>query len=207
MRTGFAKLASLWRSLIRALTPWARARETAPIDSGGERGAELQLRERDSDVSHSGRTAGSKIRATQSGNFTVAQPPDRVHAFLVNPAQFVNLIPDLVEHEFLDDGEFRIVWKVGAGMLKTTATVNMRLIESRPGEFVCYSGTGGIKERPLKLVASFRLVECDAGTEIPWEGEMEVQGFAPAFKNLLEPVALINIRKLVSRVQGALEAD
>jgi carbon monoxide dehydrogenase subunit G len=151
--------------------------------------------------------AARKIRATQSGKFTVASSTDRVHAFLVSPEQFVNLVPDLVEHELIDDGEFRIVWKVGAGMIKATATINLRLADSRPREFVSYTGTGSIKEKLLNLVTAFRLAECGTGTEISWDGEMEVHGMAPAFKNVLEPIALLNIRKLISRVQSALEAD
>jgi len=139
------------------------------------------------------------------GNFELLKSKEEVYALLSDPKRIAPLLPNLDHVELHEGGEFTVKVRVGLKIMKSTATIRIRLSEGQPFSYAVYKGTGLVGGEPLMMQAAFDLQGNGTQTQVNWRGEATVGGNMPtAVGKLMEPLAKQSIKGLVDSIKTAL---
>ncbi|MCS7109879.1 MAG: carbon monoxide dehydrogenase subunit G, partial [Candidatus Caldarchaeum sp.] len=138
--------------------------------------------------------------------FTVAADRETVFKFITNPDSFTKLIPDLQKYEKVDERNFKVVFKIGLGMIKGTLNMAFRMEEVTAPEFVKVVGHGSGMQSTADLVLNLKLLPADGGTEVAWDADVVVGGMvASVGSRLMESTTKSKVREIVEGLKRELE--
>ncbi|MEM0440287.1 MAG: carbon monoxide dehydrogenase subunit G [Candidatus Caldarchaeum sp.] len=141
-----------------------------------------------------------------SDKFVVAADRAAVFKFVTDPDSFIKLIPDLQKYEKVDDRNFKVVFKIGLGMIKGTLNMAFKLEEVKEPEFVKVVGRGSGLQSTADLVLNLSLNQADGGTEVSWDADIVVGGLvASVGSRLLESTTKTKVREIVEGLKRELE--
>ncbi|MEM0349677.1 MAG: carbon monoxide dehydrogenase subunit G [Candidatus Caldarchaeum sp.] len=141
-----------------------------------------------------------------SDKFVVSADRGKVFKFVTDPDSFVKLIPDLQSYEKIDDKNFKVVFKIGLGMIKGNLNMSFRFEEIREPEFVKISGHGSGMQSTADLTLNLNLNTVDGGTEVAWDADVAVGGLvASVGSRLMESTTKSKIKEIVEGLKRELE--
>jgi uncharacterized protein len=140
------------------------------------------------------------------GSFEVPGSRPEIYAFLTDPRQVAEVLPDARVTEARPDG-FSVDARVGVGPMRGTMSTRLDIVERVPEQQAVYRGQGRGLGSVVDLTASFRLEEAaGGGTTVEWDGEANVSGrLASVAGGMLEPLARKNIERFIGAVQARLK--
>jgi carbon monoxide dehydrogenase subunit G len=141
-------------------------------------------------------------------SFTVAAPPDRVWAFLTDPARMMPCVPGCESIEAVDATHYRAAIRVALGPIKTLFNVEIEIVEEeRPHRIVSKTrGEEGSKASLLSADNLLRLTARADGTEVFYSSEAALTGRLGKFGfGMLKKQAEKLGQEFAGRVRAALE--
>lgn len=141
-------------------------------------------------------------------SFTVAASPDRVWAFLTDPARLMPCVPGCESIETIDATRYRAAVRVALGPIKTRFNVEVEIVEQeRPHRIVSKArGEEGSKASLLSADNLLRLTAQADGTEIFYSSEAALTGRLGKFGfGMLKKQAEKLGHEFAGRVRAALE--
>lgn len=142
-----------------------------------------------------------------SDKFLVAADPETVFKFITSPDSFVKLIPDVQKYEKVDEKNFKVVFKIGLGMIKGSLNMAFKMEEVRVADFVKVVGHGSGMQSTADLVLNIKLTPADGGTEVAWEADVVVGGLvASVGSRLMESTTKSKVKEIVEGLKRELEA-
>jgi carbon monoxide dehydrogenase subunit G len=142
-------------------------------------------------------------------SFIVAAPPDRVWAFLTDPATMLGCVPGCESIETVDATHYRAAVRVALGPIKTRFNVEIEILEQEaPHRIVSKTrGEEGSKASLLSADNLLRLTPRDSGTEVYYSSEAALTGRLGKFGfGMLKKQAEKLGQEFAGRVRAALEA-
>lgn len=145
-------------------------------------------------------------RITRSGTYTIDHPIEMVFEVLTDPEQVVRCIPDSSTIE--DHGETRVeaTVKTGTQAVSVRLDLRVRLEEANRDTWtIRYVGTGSGPRSHVSFSGEFQLQALDAGTEVEWEGMVEIHGLLVALggqTGRYEPIIDKKITAAIDNVQS-----
>ncbi|MCS6784440.1 MAG: carbon monoxide dehydrogenase subunit G [Candidatus Caldarchaeum sp.] len=138
--------------------------------------------------------------------FTVAADRETVFKFITNPDSFTKLIPDVQKYEKIDERNFKVVFKIGLGMIKGTLNMAFKMEEVNAPEYVKVVGHGSGMQSTADLVLNLKLLPADGGTEVAWDADVVVGGMvASVGSRLMESTTKSKVREIVEGLKRELE--
>lgn len=141
-----------------------------------------------------------------SDKFVVAADRETVFKFVTEPDSFIKLIPDLQKYEKVDERNFKVVFKIGLGMIKGSLNMAFKLEDVKAPEFVKVVGRGSGMQSTADLTLNLTLNQADGGTEVVWDADIVVGGLvASVGSRLLESTTKTKVREIVEGLKRELE--
>jgi carbon monoxide dehydrogenase subunit G len=142
------------------------------------------------------------------GRVPIRADRERVWAFLMDPHRVASCGPGVERVEVVDPRRFRIVAKVGIGIIRATFGIDVeRVEEAAPGRAVL-RGTGRAPGSAVDGTARMTLTEEPGGTTVmDWATEVHIHGkLASVGARLIEGTARTMIDQTFDCIRVRLEA-
>ncbi len=111
------------------------------------------------------------------GNLTIRAPRETVWTFLVDPHAVSRCLPDVQSLDFLDEGKFRAVVRVGVSFIKGNFTFEVTMLDLEALRHVRIKGRGGGLGSAVDVDSSVDLADGEAGTtRMDWTADVVVSG-------------------------------
>ena len=143
-------------------------------------------------------------------SFTVAAPPDKVWAFLTDPARMLACVPGCESIEAIDPLRYRAAVRISLGVIKTRFNVVVEIVEQEPPHRVVSKTRGeeGTKSSMLSADSILTLVPADGGTEVHYSSDAALTGRLGKFGfGMLKKQAEKLGEEFADRVRAALETE
>ena len=112
-----------------------------------------------------------------SGEFTTPVARERVYAFLTDPTQFGNALPDVQEVTIIDPVTFTARLRVGVSNIRGTVNVRFHRTAETLGQGATYHGKGLGLGSSVEVETSFAVDDIEGGgSRVRWLGKASIFG-------------------------------
>jgi carbon monoxide dehydrogenase subunit G len=146
---------------------------------------------------------------TLDGQFTLEAPQAEVYAFLSDPRQVGQHLPDVRNVVIEDADHFTVTARVGVAHIKGDVVMKMAIAERRPPVSTTIAGKGTGLASVLDMITSFTLEPAgEARTVVHWQGQVTISGKLAAFgpQGLLDRIARKNIDTFIDGLRRGFAA-
>ena len=153
------------------------------------------------------------------GRFSVNATQSEVYAFLTDPRQVSQHLPDVKNVVIEDDDHFTVTARVGISHIKGDVVMKLAIKDRQPPISTTVVGRGTGLASAVDMVTSFTL-ESSPGPEGPglrppeetivrWQGDVTISGKLAAFgpQGLLDRIARKNIDTFIEGIRNGLQQD
>lgn len=142
------------------------------------------------------------------GSVPIRAERQRVWDFLIDPRQVARCGPGVDSVDIVDETHFRIVAKIGIGMIKATFAIDCRHDELRPPDHAAITGTGKAPGSAVDGRAEMSLRDGEPGvTVMDWVADVHIHGrLASLGARLIEGTAGKMIDQTFDCIRARLEA-
>ena len=112
-----------------------------------------------------------------AGSVDIAEPRERVWAFVIDPNQVGQCGPGVESIEVIDATHFKATAKVGIGFISARFVVNMEMAEQEPPNRAVIKAHGQAPGSAVDATASMELTETDPNrTRMDWTADVAIAG-------------------------------
>ena len=139
-----------------------------------------------------------------SGSHTLAAPPDRAYAMLLDPAVLAQAIPGCESLEKVGDDEYRMKMKMALAAVSGAFEGKVRITDKNPPSSFRMEVDGAGKIGFVKGGGVLTLTPAAEGTAVTFEGDVQVGGtIAAVGQRLIDTTAKMMIKKFFERLETA----
>jgi len=142
------------------------------------------------------------------GEFSVAVGPDEMWAFMLDPEQIGQCIPNCQNIEVIDEHNYTAEIGVSVSKISVTFDVDAEIVEQREEEFLQFRLTGNAKEGDSRMESNveIHLSEGEDGTtDVEWENQVDVTGrIMNMGSRIVKSVGMRQTNKTIDNVQDEL---
>jgi hypothetical protein len=143
-----------------------------------------------------------------SGETEIAAARKPVWDVLTDPQQVAGCLPGVPHIEIVDERNLRVTAKVGSGLFKTTATVEIELTELAEPERASASATGAVMASPVTATGTLVLEEIAPNlTRVSWSAEVTLGGMLVGFAGMVQAPAQDGIGRTLECLKARIEAE
>jgi carbon monoxide dehydrogenase subunit G len=136
-----------------------------------------------------------------SGVHQLPFPPDRAFALLQNPEALARAIPGCESLEKSGDGEYRLKMKMALASISGAFDGKVRLTDSNPPVSYRMLVEGSGKIGFMKGEGLLSLAPKDAGTEVSFDGDVQVGGtIAAVGQRLIDTTARMLVKRFFEKL-------
>ncbi len=138
------------------------------------------------------------------GSVPIKADRQRVWAFVTDPTQMASCGPGVDSVELIDEHHFRVLARIGIGMIKATFAIEVTRGEERAPDFAELSGTGKAPGSAVDGSARIDLSDGpDGATVMDWSADIHIHGrLASVGARLIEGTS----RKLIAQTFDCMRA-
>jgi len=142
------------------------------------------------------------------GEFSVAASPAEMWAFMLDPEEIGQCIPNCQDIEVIDDRNYTAEIGVSVSKISVTFDVDAEIVEQREEEFLHFRLTGDAKEGDSRMESNvdIHLSEGEDGTtDVEWENQVDVTGrIMNMGSRIVKSVGMRQTNKTIDNVQDEL---
>ncbi len=136
-----------------------------------------------------------------SGTHTLAMPPDRAYAMLLDPAVLAQAIPGCESLEKIGEDEYRMKMKMALAAVSGAFEGKVRISDKTPPSSFRMDVDGTGKIGFVKGGGMLTLTAAGEGTEVTFDGDVQVGGtIAAVGQRLIDTTAKMMIKKFFERL-------
>ena len=136
-----------------------------------------------------------------SGSHTLAAPPDRAYAMLLDPAVLAQAIPGCESLEKIGDDEYRMKMKMALAAVSGAFEGKVRITDKNPPSSFRMEVDGAGKIGFVKGGGVLTLTPAGEGTAVTFDGDVQVGGtIAAVGQRLIDTTAKMMIKKFFERL-------
>ena len=143
-----------------------------------------------------------------SGEMEIAATRKAVWDVLTDPQRVAGCLPGDPHIEIVDERNLRVTAKVGSGLFKTTATVEIELTELAEPEHASANATGAVMASPVTGTGTLVLEEIAPNlTRVSWSAEVTLGGMLVGFAGMVQAPAQDGIGRTLECLKAKIEAE
>ncbi len=148
------------------------------------------------------------MKFNHSGTAQLDIPMDSAFAFLSDPKNLAQCVPDMEEFSIKDKDNFTVKVKVGVSFIRGEMTLAAMITESVPPQSLKFHVEGNDFGTGVKLDVSLRLAKASAAsTSMAWTADSELSGVATGIgEQLLRKISESNIQQILKNLKVKAEA-
>jgi carbon monoxide dehydrogenase subunit G len=135
------------------------------------------------------------------GSYTLALPPDRAYSVLQDPAVLARCIPGCEGLDKIGEDEYRMKMKMAIASVSGAFDGKVRIREQSPPDSFRLEVEGSGKIGFVKGSGLLKLAAKDAGTEVTYDGDVQVGGTIAAIgQRLIDSTAKMMIKRFFDKL-------
>jgi hypothetical protein len=139
-----------------------------------------------------------------AGTHTLAVPPDRAYALLLDPAVLTKAIPGCESLENIGDDEYKMKMKMAMAAVSGAFEGKVRIVDKNPPSNFRMEVEGAGKIGFVKGSGVLTLTAAGDGTSIAYDGDVQVGGtIAAVGQRLIDTTSKMMIKKFFERLDTA----
>ena len=138
-----------------------------------------------------------------AGAYTLAGPPDRAYALLLDPAVLAKAIPGCESLERVGDDEYKMKMKMALAAVSGAFEGKVRIVDQNPPSNFRMEVDGSGKIGFVKGTGILTLTAAGEGTSVAYDGDVQVGGtIAAVGQRLIDTTARMMIKKFFERLEA-----
>jgi carbon monoxide dehydrogenase subunit G len=135
------------------------------------------------------------------GTYTLALPPDRAYSVLQDPAVLARCIPGCEGLDKIGEDEYRMKMKMAMASVSGAFDGKVRIRDQSPPDSFRLEVEGTGKIGFVKGSGLLKLAAQDAGTEVTYDGDVQVGGTIAAIgQRLIDSTAKMMIKRFFDKL-------
>jgi len=139
-----------------------------------------------------------------SGSYFLPLPPEQAYQRLQDPEVLAGAMPGCESLEKIGDNEYRMKMKMALASLSGNFDGKVRITEQSPPESFKLMVEGSGKVGFMKGEGNLKFTARDAGTDVSYEGDVQVGGtIAAVGQRLIDGTARMMIKRFFDKVASS----
>jgi uncharacterized protein len=139
-----------------------------------------------------------------AGSHTLAAPPDRAYAMLLDPVVLAKAIPGCESLERIGDDEYKMKMKMALAAVSGAFEGKVRIVDQNPPVSFRMEVDGAGKIGFVKGGGVLTLAAAGEGTMVAYDGDVQVGGtIAAVGQRLIDTTAKMMLKKFFERLEAS----